>query len=123
MRTIFNNIISTDNLEPKPNIEYIYNFDMIWYADKDKKIEHMGHIPVESGTIVENVEQMEAGGYDFNIKDDSERYHCNYGWAFIENTQRNIELLKQIKQEENIKEEQELKILNLRKELDSLYNF
>jgi hypothetical protein len=123
MRTIFNNIISTDNLEPKPNTEYIYNFNMIWYADLDKKIAHMGHIDIEIGTIVENVEQMEAGGYDFNIKGNSEKYHCNYGWAFIENAERNKKILVQIKWEEEIMKQQESKILNLRKELDSLYKF
>lgn len=120
MRTIFNNIISTDNLEPKPNTEYIYNFDMIWYADRSKQLKH---IDVESGFIVENVEQMETGNYDFNIKDSQERYQCSYGWAFIENTERNVELLKQIKQENEILKQQELKILDLRKQLDSLYKF
>jgi hypothetical protein len=115
MRTIFNNIISEENLEPKPNTEYIYNLDMVWLKGTHDTI------PVEKGIIVENVEQIDAGNYIFNIKNQPETYKCSYGWAFIENTERNVELLKQIEQEIILLNQQELKIKNLRNNLDRLY--
>ena len=104
MKTIHENIISEENLEPKPNTEYIYNLDMIWIKGKFESI------PIKQGTIVYNVEQMEAGDYSFNIKGKTETYCCTYGWAFIENTERNIELLKQIEAENILLKQQELKI-------------
>lgn len=115
MRTIFNNIIDNENLVPKQNMEYIYNLDTIWLMDS------FGSIPVDKGLIVENVEQMEAGNYSFNIKGQSDKYRCTYGWAFIENTERNIELLRQIDVETEILNAQERKIDQLRNSLDRLY--
>lgn len=115
MRTIFNNIIDNENLVPKQNMEYIYNLDTIWLMDS------FGSIPVGKGLIVENVEQMEAGNYSFNIKGQSDKYRCTYGWAFIENTERNIELLRQIDVETEILNAQERKIDQLRNSLDRLY--
>lgn len=115
MRTIFNNIIDNENLEPKLNTEYIYNLDMIWLMDSFESI------PVGKGLIVENVDQMKAGNYSFNIKGQTEKYRCTYGWAFIENTPRNIELLKQIDIETEILNAQERKIAQLRNSLDRLY--
>lgn len=109
------NIIDEGNLEPKPNAEYIYNMDMIW---KRSSIENF---PVKKGTIVINVEQLDAGNYSFNIKGDPQIYICSYGWAFIENTERNIELLKQIETETILLSQQELKIESLRNNLDRLY--
>lgn len=115
MRTIHGNIISEKNLEPKPNTEYIYNLDMVWIKGKLKSM------PIKQGTIVYNVEQMEAGDYSFNIKGKSETYRCTYGWAFIENTERNIELLKQIEKENILLKQQEQKIEALRNSLDRLF--
>lgn len=118
MRTIFNNIISTGNLVPKPNTEYIYNLDMMWPTKKGL----YDTINVKPGIIVENVQQLDADNYSFNIKGDEEIYNCTYGWVFIENTQRNIDLLKEIDIEEQKLNEQKLILKKLRNKLDSLYN-
>ena len=115
MRTIHGNIISEKNLQPKPNTEYIYNLDMIWIKNK------LESLPIKQGTIVENIEQMDAGNYSFNIKGETETYSCSYGWAFIENTERNIELLKQIEIETIALKQQEQKIESLRNSLDRLF--
>ena len=115
MRKIFNNIIDTENLEPKSNTEYIYNLDMVWSMDSHESK------PVIERIIVENVEQMYAGNYSFNIKGQTDKYQCSYGWAFIENIKENIEFLKQIDFEREILEKQELKIEKLRNNLVMLY--
>jgi hypothetical protein len=115
MRTIHGNIISEDNLEPKPNTEYIYNLDMIWLKGK------LESLTVQKGIIVENVEQLDAGNYSFNIKGKPEVYICSYGWAFIENTERNIDLLEQIEKETILLQQQEEKINRLRHSLDRLF--
>jgi len=114
MRTIFGNIISEKNLEPKTNIEYIYNLDDVWLNHE--------MIPVQKHTIVENVHQENAGNYTFNIKGDTVRYECSYGWAFIENTKRNIEILNQIEQETIVYKQQEQKIEILKNNLDWLFS-
>jgi len=120
MRKTFGNIISEENLEPKPNTEYIYNLDMIW-----EKGSCEGHFPIGKGIIVENVEQLDAGDYCFNIKgegeDKNKKYTCTYGWAFIENTERNIKLLEEIEKECALLEKQEQKIEALRNHLDRLF--
>ena len=96
----------TKNLEPKSNTEYIYNLDMIWTMDSHEQK------TITERIIVENVKQMEVeGGYCFNIKGENDNYYIsNYGWAFIENTNENIELLKQIDLENEILKKQQLKI-------------
>jgi len=116
MRTIFNNIISNKNLEPKPNTEYIYNLDFAW-------INH-SEIVLKKGLIVENVEQTDNGSYTFNFKGENPKYkyECSYGWAFIENIESNIELLKEIEHEENILNIQKTKLYNLRNNLIRLYS-
>jgi len=98
---------------PKENTEYIYNLDVMW----DKHVE----IPIVKGTIVENVELLEFGEFKFRVKGYIKRYSCHYGWAFIENTKRNIKLLKQIENELLVQEKQELKISKLRDKLDWLF--
>lgn len=115
MRTIRGNIISEENLEPKPNTEYIYNLDMIWLKGK------LESLSIEKGIIVENVEQLDAGNYSFNIKGEIEIYSCSYGWAFIENTERNILLLKEIDKETILLEQQQEKVERLRHSLDRLF--
>lgn len=115
MRTIFGNIISEKNLEPKSNTEYIYDLDTVWEIGK------LESIKIEEGKIVENVVQEEAGGYSFNIKGEEKKYRCNYGWAFIENTKENIELLAKIEEENQKLKEQEMKIKELKNKLTSLF--
>lgn len=115
MRTIFNNIIDEKNLEPKLNTEYIYGLDMIWEIDKLESIQ------ITEGTIVENVIQEDAGGYSFNIKGEEKKYRCNYGWAFVENTSENKEILSKIEEENKKLKEQELKIKQLKNRLSSLF--
>ena len=115
MRTIHGNIISEENLEPKPNTEYIYNLDTIWLKGKHESL------TVQKGIIVENVEQLDAGDYSFNIKGETEIYSCSYGWTFIENTERNILLLKEIDKEAILLQQQEEKIEKLRHSLDRLF--
>jgi hypothetical protein len=115
MRTIFGNIISEKNLAPKENTEYIYNLDTIWKKDQ------LGSTPVRQGIIVENVKQLDAGDYSFNIKGESEIYTCSYGWVFIENTEQNRETLKLIEKEINLLRGQEEKIEILRNSLNRLF--
>lgn len=106
MRTTFNNISYCENLEPNSNIEYIYNPDMIWGRNPFKEIS------VKQYIIVENVRQIDDWNYSFNIKGEKEIYVCS-GWAFVENTERNIELLEQIKKENILIENQKQKIKTL----------
>jgi hypothetical protein len=119
MRTIHKNIISEENLEPKLGIEYIYNLDTIWIPDS---LESKG---IKKGTIVENVQQLNAGDYGFNIKDDNTKtiYRCTYGWAFIENTEDNLKLLKLIEEEKSILKQHEKKIYRLNSQLNSLWKY
>ena len=74
MRTIFGNIISEKNLEPKTNIEYIYNLDDVWLNHE--------MIPVQKHTIVENVHQENAkyedGLYTNNIICPDKLYYLSY---------------------------------------------
>lgn len=103
-------------IDPKPNTEYIYNLDMVWLP-----CELYNH-NVKKGIIVENViRDGDSCRYTFNIKGNIERYECNYGWAFIENTERNVLLLEQIEQEDILLKEQMDKIKFLRNSLDNLY--
>ena len=115
MRTIFNNIISEKNLDPKINTEYIYCLDMIW------KVGELESLLVQEGSIVENVTQEDVGNYYFNVKGNPEKYYCSYGWAFVENTLENKELLEQIKKEQDLLSQQEKKIKQLRNKLISLF--
>ena len=104
-------------IDPKPNTEYIYNLDMVWLESSPSY-----QLDVKKGIIVENVIKHGDGcGYTFNIKGNVERYECFYGWAFIENTERNILLLKEIEQEDILLKKQENKIKILRNSLDDLY--
>ena len=80
-----------NNKSPKDGMEYIYDLDMVW---KDGEYDS---ISVESGFIVNNVSKKENGGYSFNIKGKEGVYHCNYGWAFLENTPDNIVLISEYK--------------------------
>lgn len=87
----FDFLIDKDkNSEPKQDKEYIYNLDMVWKTTFDTR-------EVEYGIIVENVVREKSGRYSFNIKGETERYNCTYSWAFIENTEENIDLYHEYK--------------------------
>ncbi|MCK9415299.1 hypothetical protein M0Q97_01420 [Candidatus Dojkabacteria bacterium] len=105
--------MNNGNLVANPNIEYIYDLDMVWFKHEE--------IIVDRGIIVTNVKLLDSGGYSFNIKGSDKEYECYYGWAFIENTERNIELLKEIKQENIFLQQKQLKIRELRNNLDRLF--
>jgi hypothetical protein len=115
MRTIFNNIISENNLPPKPNTEYIYNLDLAWNK--------FGMVNVTKGIIVENVEQLDCGSYSFNIKGECEEFTCSYGWAFVENNEKNIQLLKEIELETILWEQQKMKIKTMKSKLGGLFDY
>jgi hypothetical protein len=104
-----------NNLKPNSNIEYIYNIDTVWCLDK------VNSFNVEKGIIVENVIQVDSGGYVFNIKGNNEKYQCFYGWAFIENNVRNRDLLEEMNNEIEILNKQNLKVKKIRNCLDKLY--
>lgn len=102
-----------DGNEPKPDMEYYYRFHLVWKKNELKSI------AVEPGIIVNNVvsgknSRGEHVGYDFTIKGTTEILHCNYGWAFVENTPENMEKLKAAldKRKEIDELEKEYKILN-----------
>jgi hypothetical protein len=105
--------MNNGNLVANPNIEYIYDLDMVWFKHEE--------IIVNRGIIVTNVKLLNSGGYSFNIKGNDKEYECYYGWAFIENTERNIELLKEIEQENILLQQKQLKIKELRNNLDRLF--
>lgn len=105
--------MNKENLVANPNIEYIYDLAMVWFKHEE--------INVDRGIIVTNVKLLDSGGYSFNIKGSDKEYECYYGWAFIENTERNIELLKEIEQENILLQQKQLKIKELRNNLDRLF--
>lgn len=107
------------NLLPKPNTEYIYNFDKVWDKSKDFMDQQCN---ANGGDIVENVVLDERiGMYRFNFKNDTTKYTCRYGWVFIENTEENQKLYKQYNYELEVLQKQEDKIKDLRKQMGELY--
>ncbi len=128
---IFDSLIEKGN-EPKVGIEYIYQLDIAWpiYDKDDDRPGSIGNkigepnvkskqeldsfsckpysIKINRGAIVIDVtskKDLESGrhlGYDFTIKDSEIRCHCNYPWAFFENTPENLIKIKEY-QEENVK--------------------
>jgi hypothetical protein len=107
------------NLDPDPDMEYIYDHDTIWKRDG-----RFGE-PADKGLIlVENVKRcVDTGGYLFNIKGSSENYRCYYGWAFVENTKRNRHLLIRIKEEDELAIQHTKRIQKMQDDLDSLFNY
>lgn len=84
----FDFLIDENNKKPNPNIEYIYRHDMVWLPNSLKAIK------IKINTIVNNVVILDNGSYEFTVKETGEKYRCNYGWAFAENTPENIKKLK-----------------------------
>lgn len=84
--------------DPNPDTEYIYIHNLAW-KKTDGKYPELGNI--KYGTIVINVEKLiqtdgSQIGYNFVVKSTGENLHCSYGWAFVENTNENIALLKEM---------------------------
>lgn len=86
----FDFLIDKNNKTPNPDMEYIYRHDMVWIPNSLKSVR------IKLNTIVNNVVRLDNGGYEFTIKETGERYSCNYGWAFAENTPENVRKLKKL---------------------------
>ena len=135
--------------EPKVGMEYIYDLDMAWpiYSKDDNRIsgfiegekepevnsqEELDNLPyqphsikVKEGIIVIDVvsKKNDDGyhlGYDFTIKDSGIRCHCNYPWAFWENTPDNLVKIEEYKVENEKLKKQEKIVKKLRKNIDQL---
>lgn len=90
----------TVKLEPKPNMEYLYKMDMIWldYDGRTKKTqEDDGYdwLGLDVPTRVMVDVTLKDKRYHFTDKISGIRYTTYYGWSLYENTEENIELLKQ----------------------------
>ena len=116
--------------EPKAGMEYIYAIDTAWpYYDGERGSlfgdERPYSIKVKKYIIVTDVEskKREDGyhlGYDFTIKDSGIRCHCNYPWAFWENTPENLVKINEYKVEQKKLDEQEKLVKRLRNNIDQL---
>jgi len=136
--------------EPKVGMEYIYDLDMAWpiygkddtrnssfvegkkddiYVHSQGELDSLSYKPysikVKKGIIVTDVEskKREDGyhlGYDFTIKDYGIRCHCNYPWAFWENTPDNLMKIEEYKIEQKKLDEQEKLVKRLRNNIDQL---
>ena len=84
----FDFLIDKENKNPKSDMEYIYRLDMVW------KPNELGGFPILPNSIVKNVVKLPNNSYEFIVKDTGEKYRCNYGWAFAENTKENIEKIE-----------------------------
>jgi len=109
--------------EPKIGMEYIYSINMAWPHEDGKK--SMTSIDVESGIIVIDVvaEKAQDGyhlGYDFTIKETGVRCHCNYAWAFWENTPENMVKIEEYREEKDKLDEQEKLVDKLREGIEQL---
>lgn len=135
--------------EPKVGIEYIYQLDMAWpiydkddnrssyisneierFVNSQKELDSFSYKPfsikVNRDIIVIDVtskKDLESGrhlGYDFTIKDSEIRCHCNYPWAFFENTPENLIKIKEYKEEDKKLDIQKKKVKSLRKNIAQL---
>jgi hypothetical protein len=82
-------------------------------------------IKVKKYIIVTDVEskKREDGyhlGYDFTIKDSGIRCHCNYPWAFWENTPENLVKINEYRMEQKKLNEQKKLVEKLRNNIDQL---
>ena len=139
-----------DGKEPKSGMEYIYNHNMAWpiyreddsrssdFADgnKDPEVNSQEEldnlecrpysIKVKKGIIVTDVISLKHPtegyhrGYEFTIKESGIRCHCNYPWAFWENTAENIFDIIEYKSELKKLNDQQRLIDRLRKNIDQL---
>ena len=131
--------------EPKVGMEYIYNFNMAWpyyEGGEGGNISEDGisiyskeefdsikgkpySINIKNGLIVEDVVAIKAEdgyhlGYDFTIKDFGVRCHCNYAWAFWENTLENMVKIEEYRKGKAKLDEQEKFVEKLRKDIEQL---
>lgn len=131
--------------KPKVGMEYIYNFNMAWPKFEDGKNGSILNneftinskedfdslkvkpysIKIKNGLIVTNVVEKKSVdgyhlGYDFTIKDFGIRCHCNYPWAFWENTPENLVKIKKYREEKSKLDEQEKMVDVLRKDIEQL---
>lgn len=91
------------NIQPKPNMEYIYLHDMAWALDWKE-------IRIQRGSIVIDVTQRDNRGYDFTHKSTGERLHTNYGWSLAENTPKNVIQIEKFEKANKKLKELELKV-------------
>ena len=134
--------------EPKVGMEYIYALNMAWpiyredddrstyctdekqvYVNSQEELDSFSYRPhsikVKKYIIVTDVKSKnrEDGyhlGYDFTIKDSGIRCHCNYPWAFWENTPENLVKIKEYMMEQKKLDEQEKLVERLRNNIDQL---
>ncbi len=134
--------------EPKVGMEYIYVLHMAWpiysedderstycpnekkiYVNSQEELDSLSYQPysikVKEGVIVTNVESKKGEdgyhlGYNFTIKDSGIRCHCNYSWAFWENTPENLVKINEYKVEQKKLDEQEKLVKRLRNNIDQL---
>ncbi len=134
--------------EPKAELEYIYVLNMAWpiyreederstycpdekqvYVNSQEELDSFSYRPhsikVKEYIIVTDVKSKKSEdgyhlGYDFTIKDSGIRCHCNYPWAFWENTPENLVKINEYKVEQKKLDEQEKLVKRLRNNIDQL---
>lgn len=105
------------DITPKQNMEYIYTHDMYWTQGPP-----YDHIELSEHKIVVNV-KLNNGQYTFEFKDFKPgTYRCNYGWAFVENTEEGRYILRQIELEREKLKKQEAILSVLHAKLPKLYH-
>lgn len=110
----FDFLIDKKNLEPKPELTYVYLMDMVWRPNE------LGHHPIAVGTVVTDVIQKENKSYEFKIPGTEGTWRTNYAWALAENTVENIERIKIYHQEQAKLEEMQKRVDGIRNEIVTL---
>lgn len=109
---------------PKVEMEYIYDFHLAWPLDESGVKSSLNSIEVKKGIIVTDVVQTVRNGwktgYDFTIKETGQRCHCNYPWAFYENTSENVIKIEEYRREAEKLEQQKKLVEKLRKNIEQL---
>lgn len=104
-------------------IEYIYRHRDAWDV-KTGKIFNIENKIVNDVILRERHPGQLLGGYEFTCKETGQRFRCNYGWAFVENTPENYTLYLDLKKTEEeydkIRKLYKLKLKNI-KTLPDLY--
>ncbi len=108
----------TKNKKPEPNVEYIYDHTTVWHDKPNHYDVYAGEI--KRGSVVEGL-KLSNGKYEFNIKGEDGKFFWNLGWAFVENTEKNINILNEINSMRKNKELDDMKIYETSKSLDSLF--
>ena len=70
-------------------MEYIYLLDIAW------KVDEVGSVPFEEGSVVINVVKKENDSFEFLDPISGEIFCTNYGWSLVENTSKNVERLNE----------------------------